>query len=171
MKNQTQPKSQSLTYGVIYGLSSAVVLYLFYKLDVQITGVSSLVNLAIAAVCVLVPVNFYKSTNANQLNIANALKIGLVVGLIGGLIYAIYVYFHYSSIDDSMLVRVSEEMENARAEMKQQNPQLTDEQVEQAISITKMMASAPAVAIFKFIGALLETFFAALLIGLIKKSN
>jgi len=171
MENHTQPKSQSLIYGIIYGLSSALVLYLFYKLDVNITGVSSLLNFALAVVCVLIPVNLYKTTNANQLTIANALKIGLIVGLIGGLIYAIYVYFHYNGIDDSMLVRVSEEMENAREEMKKQNPQLTDEQVEQAIGITKMMASAPALAIFKFIGALIETFFVALLIGLIKKSN
>lgn len=168
MESQSEPKSQSLIYGLIYGLLSAVVLYAFYKFNIETRAITYLVNFALAAFCVLLPINLYKSTNANELQIADALRIGLFVGLIGAVIYAAYSYFHYELINPEF---ITETLTEAKNEVKNQNAEMTEEQMQQALQFTEMFLNPVVYAITGFLGALIETFLAALVIGLIKKSN
>jgi hypothetical protein len=168
MENQTKPKSQSLLYGAVYGIFSSLALYLFYKLDLEMKGISSLIHFSLATICVLLPINLYKNSNANQLTIANALKIGLFVGLIGGIIYAVYAYMHFEFINPEFL---TEKMAQTKAELETQNTELTQEQMNQALKFAEIFVSPIVISITGFIGALLETFITALVIGLIKRSN
>lgn len=168
MEDQTKPSSQSLMYGVIYGLLSSIVLYLSYKIGYTTGGITTLFGFILAAVSVLLSINLYKNSNSGQLTIANALFIGLMIGLIGGVIYAVYVYLHYDMVDTTTM---AEQLKIAEEQMKQQSPQLTEEQMEQALKISAIVSSPASLAVLKFIGALFETFIVALLIGLIKKSD
>ena len=154
-------------YALIYGMLSALTVYVLYKLDIEIKGVSSFINFAIATVCILIPVNQYKSSNNNELTIPNALVTGLIIGSIGGLLYAIYVYFHLDIINPDFL---AEKLAEAKVQMESQDSQMTNEQLKQSIKFTEMILSPIVLSIIGFIGALIETFLVALVIGLIKKS-
>jgi chromate transport protein ChrA len=168
MEDQIKPSSQSLIYGLIYGLLSSLVLYVSYKIGYTTGGITTLLGFVLAAVCVLLSVNLYKNSNSGQITIANALLIGLMIGLIGGVIYAIYVYLHYDIVDTTT---IGEQLKIAEEQMKQQSPQMTEEQIDQAMKISALVSSPASLAILKFIGALFETFIVALVIGLIKKSD
>jgi beta-lactamase regulating signal transducer with metallopeptidase domain len=168
MKYQTQPKSLTLIYGIIYGLLSSITLFILQKFNLDSKGLSSLINFAIATFCILMAVNVYKKTNSNQLTIAGALYIGLLIGIIGGVIYAIYSYFHFDVIFPEYFV---EKLATAREEMEKQSTQLTEEQMDQALKISKIIASPAVVSIISFVGALAETCIVGLVIGLFKKSN
>jgi len=168
MEVQTKLSSQSPLYGVIYGLLSSVVLYVSYQIGYTTGGISTFLGFILATVCVLLSVNLYKNSNSGRLSIANALLIGLMIGLIGGVIYAIYVYVHYDMIDTTT---IPEQLKLAEEQIKQQNQQMTEEQLEQAMGISALISSPASLAILKFVGALFETFISALIIGLIKKND
>lgn len=168
MENQTQPQSQPVKYGLIYGLLSSAILYILLKLDFDTAGLSSLLHFAVAAVCVLLAINLYKSTKANQLSIANALKIGLFIGLIGGVIYAIYVYINFTFLFPDFF---TDKIATATEEIKAQNSEMPKEQMDMALKFVEIFANPIVASISGFIGALFETFIVALVIGLIKKSN
>jgi amino acid transporter len=168
MENYTEPKSQNLMYALIYGLLSALVLYLLQKLSIETPGISTLLHFGIATLCILIPVNQYKTSNGNQLTLGNSIKIGFLVGLIGGLIYAVYVFFHYDIINPDF---VAERLAIAKEEMQKQSTQMTEEQMEQALMFSEMFMHPAVFSIMAFIGALLETLIVSLVVGLIKKSN
>ena len=151
MQDQIKPSSQHSRYGVIYGLSSCLILYLSYKVGYTTRGITTLFGFVLAAICVFLSINLFKNSNSGQLSVANALLIGLVIGLVGGVIYAIYVYLHYDLIDTTT---IAEQLKIAEEQIKQQSPQLTEEQIEQAMKITTVVSSPASLAVFKFIGAL-----------------
>lgn len=168
MDSQAEPKSQNLMYAVIYGVLSAFVLYLLQKLSIETRGISTLINFAIATVCILLPVNQYKATNGGVISLGNVMKIGFMVGLIGGLMYAVYAFFHFDIIFPDFVV---EKLAIAKEEMMKQNAQMTEEQIEQALTFTEIFMNPVVFSIFGFVGALLETLIVSLVVGLIKKSN
>lgn len=168
MEETVKPKSQSLTYGIVYGLLSAMLLYLYQKLNIEAQGIHYLMQFVAAIICIYISIDLYKKTNINQLSISNALFIGLLVGLIGGIIYSTYAYFHYDVLFSDYF---AEKIAIAKEQIKEQNPQLTEAQLAQSEKIADIFSSPIIVSISAIIGTLIETFLVALVIGLIKKNN
>ena len=127
-----------------------------------------MLHTAIATVCILLPVNAYKKLSAGYFTIGNALVIGVVVGALGGFIYALYTYYHYDMINPEF---ITERLTVAKSEMSNSDSQATEEQIEQAIYLTEMIISPIGLSILAFIGAMIETFLVSLVIGLIKKNS
>lgn len=160
-------KKNSSLFGLIYGLFSAVLLYLNFKLSLDNTVIMSFVSLAVAVVIVFYPIHVFKLNNNNLLSIGQALKIGLIVGLIGGLIYAFYTYLHYNSIDTEFVSKALEESDKA---LQESSNEFTDEQMAQAKEMASVMVSPFTFATINLFTLLFKSFIIALVVGLIKKN-
>lgn len=161
-------KNKSSFYGLIYGVFSSLLLYLSYKFGFQNATVMSFLSLAVAVAIVFYPIYLYKLENDNLLKLGEALKIGLIVGLVGGLIYAVYTYLHYKSIDTEFVTKALKESQKAI----QENTQgLSEEELEQASQMTSMMVSPFTFATINLFTLLFNSFIIALVVGLIKKNN
>lgn len=161
-------KNKSSFYGLIYGIFSSILLYLSFKFDFQNTVVMSFVSLAVAVAIVFYPIHIYKLENTKLLKLGEALKIGLIVGLVGGLVYAVYSYLHYKSIDTAFITQALEESEKALQENSQG---LSEEELKQASEVTSIMVSPFSIATVNLFTLLFKSFIIALVVGLIKKNN
>ena len=166
METTADYKKQSVLYGFIFGVFSSLLLYFNYKFQLENTTTMSIVSFAIAVLLVLYPIHLFKLNNANQLKISDALKIGLIVGLIGGLLYALYTYFHYNQIDTEFVVKQLEEGKKAL----DTQGNLSKDDLKRSEEMIEAFVSPFTFATFALIGALLKTFLIALVVGLIKKS-
>jgi len=166
MENTADYKKQSVLYGVIFGLFSSLLLYFNYKFQLENTFIMSIVSFTIAVLLVLYPIHLFKLNNGNQLKISDALKIGLIVGLIGGLLYAFYTYLHYKQIDTEFVKNAIDE--GTKSLDSQGN--LSKEDLKRSKEMVEAFVSPFTFATFALIGALLKTFLIALVVGLIKKS-
>ncbi|MGO2101472.1 MAG: DUF4199 domain-containing protein [Psychroflexus halocasei] len=96
-------KPYAQNYGLIYGGYSILVLLLLYFFNYdQNTGIS-LLSFLINTAIVFIAIHRYKLDNANNLSLSSAIKLGLAIGAIGGLIYAIYMYIHYSYLQPEFI--------------------------------------------------------------------
>jgi len=161
-------KNKSSFYGLIYGIFSALLLYLSFKFEFQNTLVMSFVSLVVAVTIVFYPIHAYKIENANLLKLGEALKIGLRVGLVGGLIYAVYTYMHYKSIDTEFISQALQESQKAIEENTQG---LSEEELKQASEVTSIMVSPFIIATVNLFTLLFKSFIIALVVGLIKKNQ
>ena len=163
---QIDYKKQSTLHGLILGLYSAVLLWLTHKFNFEDNLLISLISITVAVLLVFFPIHQYKINNDNLLKLGTALKIGLIVGLVGGLIYAIYTYYHYISVDSEFIPKTIEE---SRQALELQKNDMPDEQYEQAKAMTETMVSPFFFATFGLFTILFKSFIIALVIGLIKK--
>ena len=167
MENQPDYKRQSSLFGLIFGLFSAFLLYFNYKFELESTFIQSIISVIVAVLVVFFPINQYKIDNANILKISDALKIGLITGVIAGLIYAVYTYFHYNQIEPEFITASLEESYKA---IEKESGNMTEEQIQQAKDMTKAFVSPFSIATINLISILLKSFVISLVIGLIKKS-
>jgi len=166
MENTTDYKKQSILYGVVFGIFNSFLLYFNYKFQLENTVVLSLLSLTIAILIVFFPINQFKIDNANYLKLSDALKIGLIIGLIGGSVYALYTYFHYNGIELDFVTKKLEENNKA---IDSQSANMTDEEIKQAKDMAKSFVSPFSFATINLISVLLKSFIISLVLGLIKK--
>ncbi len=88
--------------------------------------------------------------------VVNSLKIGAIEAVI----YSIYNLVYTQIINPNFAERV---MENSRSEMLKSNPNMTDEQVEQALSMAQMFTTPGVMFIFIIVGGIVG----AVILGLI----
>lgn len=162
-------KPYAKNYGLIYGGYSILVLLLLYFFNYeQNTGIS-LLNFLINTAIVFIAIHKYKTDNSGQLNLSSSIKLGLAIGAIGGLIYAIYMYIHYSYLQPEFIATIKEGLKTqVEAEIERQN--LKGEEAETTREIATLFASPFFMATSALISILLKTLFISLVVGLIKKN-
>lgn len=162
-------KDYAKNYGFIYGGYSILVLLLLYLFNYeQNTGIA-LLNFIINTAIVFLAINRYKSDNEGHLGLTQAIKLGLAIGAIGGLIYAIYMYVHYTYLQPDFIVTLKEGLKTSvEAEIERQN--LTGEEAETTREISTVFATPFFMATSALISILLKTLFVSLVVGLIKKN-
>lgn len=142
-------KEYAKNYGFIYGGYSILVLLLLYLFNYeQNTGIA-LLSFTINTAIVFLAINRYKSDNEGQLGLTQAIKLGLAIGAIGGLIYAIYMYIHYTYLQPEFIVTLKESLKTS---------------AEAEFATPFIMATSALISI------LLKTLFVSLVVGLIKKN-
>ena len=164
--SQTDYKKQSAIHGLVLGLYSSLLLWLTYKFNFNDNLLMSLVSLAVAILLIYYPIHQFKINNDNVLRIADAFKIGLIVGLVSGLVYGIYTYYHYISVDTEFIPNIIEE---GRKALELQKNDMPEEQYEQAKAMSESMVSPFLFGTFGLFTLLFKSFIIALIIGLIKK--
>lgn len=86
-------------------------------------------------IVILFAISKFKSRNANILSLSQALKVGVLVAVISGIVVVIYNLIFMYIIDPEFMGQV---MEVAKDKMMEDNPDMTQEQMEQASKFMNM---------------------------------
>ncbi|WP_459212652.1 DUF4199 domain-containing protein [Aquimarina rhabdastrellae] len=129
-----------LNYGLILGIVSVLLGVILYVTDnhVQPHWAFSIIGLIIITVAIIMGIKAYKNENNSYLTIGEAIKIGLGIALISGIIGGVWSLLVSNVLDPDFLAK---SIELQREQALQMNPNLTDEQLEQAAEIGKKFSS------------------------------
>ncbi len=132
----------SIRYGLILGLVGIAFSLLSHVLgmteisatNTMVSIVSSLISFGITIAIIVMAIKFYRD-NQNQgfLSIGQGLGIGALMGLVSGLMTAIYMYIFFTYIDSGMIDAIIAQTE---ADMEAQGQ--SDEDIENAMSVVSM---------------------------------
>lgn len=156
-----------LMYGVLFGVYSSLLMYLGYKFEFETSPYFRIISYGFAILIIYYAINQFKINNNHLLKLSDALKIGLAIGLIGGLIYGIYTFFHLSYINESFIEEVVSSIQESQDT---QGREMTEEEVKKTKDIAISFMGSPFFYLtLNLIGSLFQTFIISLIVGLIKK--
>ena len=166
--------SIALRNGILLGLASVAFTVLLYVTDFLYTDntllaiITWLINIAISVVFIVMAVEQYKKANEGFLSIGEAIKVGVLVAVIAGVIGAIYQVIYATIIDPDYYDKVVEVAMKKMSAMANFN----EEQLEEFQD--KMYANKPSIAssfstsiVFSAIGGLIIS----AIVGAVKKKE
>ncbi|MGF1638829.1 MAG: DUF4199 domain-containing protein [Cyclobacteriaceae bacterium] len=166
MENQVTTVNAGVRYGIFIGIAMIA-----YSLILQVSGQVTntwlgLVSYIILIAGIVLAHNYYKSMGDGYMTLGQGLGIGMVICAIAGIFSSIFSYIYIKFVDDSIITK---SLEEARIKMEQQN--MSDEQIDQALSITEKFTSPFWLFIIGFISILFFGFLISLLVSLFTKKN
>ena len=169
MENQKSSATQTmLNYGLILGILSILMSVGIYAMGmIYEQGIAvMLLSFVIMAVVIFLGLKNFKGVNGS-LTLGQALKVGLGIALISAIISVIYNQIFINFIEPDFMENM---MKVGEQKMLEQNPNMTDEQLEVAKGMQEKMSS-PLIGIaFGIIGSLFFGFIISLIEGLILKT-
>lgn len=171
MENKKSMFSYALNPGVILGIVLILIAVIIY-----VIGIDPMENkwagipayFAIALVIFYSQKNYRDQQNNGFLSIGEAVKLGVTIAVIGGVFYAIYNIIFVTVIEpdfvEDMLLKTEEQI-------LEQNPEITDDQLDMAMGISRKISS-PALSIpLAIIGNAIVGLIFSLITGLILKKS
>ena len=169
MENQTtSSKSIMINNGLILGLISiliSVTVYALGKTYDQHWSVGVISFLIMVAIIVM-GIKKFKASNGGYLSLGEAIKIGLGIALISGIISVAYTYVFTSFIEPDFFINLAQVQEQ-----KWIDQGLTDEQIEGAKVMMDKMSNPMMTAGFTVIGSLFFGFIISLISGAVMKEK
>lgn len=171
MENQEiTPKQIMLNYGLILGFASIlinVVVYAAGKTYDQHWSVG-IVSIIITVAVIILGIKKIKELNNGFLSLSEALKTGLGIALISGLIAVVYTLIFTNFIEPEFFARMMEVQQQKTLEA---FPNFTDEQLEASMEMAKKMSGPVMTSAIAIIGSLFIGFIISLIGGLIMKKS
>jgi hypothetical protein len=110
MENQKEyVKKIAYSYGVYLGLVTIILLVIMYVLNIDKSWVLSIISTLITIILFVLGIKAFKKENQNFISIEEAIKVGLAIAAIGGLVAAIYTFFHYEYIYPEFIENLREQ--------------------------------------------------------------
>lgn len=168
---QNQPKTgkYALNFGLILGVISIVFSLMLYSLDMHYQG-----GFAVIAVSLIITIAFiiigmvqFKKANNGYLSFGQALKIGIGISLIGGIIVALFNQVLMNFIDPDTMTKAFE----YQREQLMAAGQLTAEQIDAQLEMGKSFATPVMQIAFGLLGSLFFGFILSLVPALILKKS
>lgn len=162
MKTNTPTvKTFAYKFGIIISIISIAFSLLLHFMDLTYSGssVPQILNYVVSAVCIIIAIVSFRSTNDNKLTIKQAVKLGTATALISGVIAVLYLLLFSNVIEPDFVERLGNEV--TAKQMAERFPQMTADQIQQQVDMqTKFFwVSYPFILIFSC--------FYGLIIGLI----
>ncbi|WP_025741670.1 DUF4199 domain-containing protein [Aquimarina pacifica] len=155
-----------INYGVLLGIASvtfSLIVYLtgMYKQPHWSVGV---IGFAIMIFAITLGIKAFKTKNNGFLILSDALKIGIGIAMIGGIISGIWNVTLTTVIEPEYTAQV---MEFQKEKMLRDTPDMTEEQVEQIYAMTDKLQKPPIAFALGLVGSLFFGFIISLITGLI----
>ncbi len=171
MENQkTSAKSIILNYGLILGVVSilfSVIVYVINGITMEKPFWEKAIGFIILIVIIILGIKKFKEFNNGFLSLRQSIKTGVGIALIGSIISLIYFFIFVKVIEPNT---INQMLEFSQEQMLEQNPEMSDDQIESAMSITKKFMFP----IILFIIVLFNLFFGliiSLVVGLVMKKE
>ena len=169
MENQTtSAKSIMINNGLILGLISILI-----SVTVYATGYTydqhwsvGVISFLIMVAIIVMGIKKFKASNEGFLSIGEAIKMGLGIALISGIISVAYTYVFTSFIEPDFFINLAQVQEQ-----KWIDQGLTDEQIEGAKVMMDKMSNPMMTAGFTVIGSLFFGFIISLITGAVMKES
>ena len=171
METQTASvKKIALPYGLLLSLTTIVVSVIVYVMGMTYEQPwwQSLLNFAAMIGFIVYGIKAYKHDNENYLSLGEALKMGLAIALVAGLIGGVFSYIFMTFIEPEFAVNM---LEATRVKMINDNPEMTQEAMDMALGISEKMMTPGIIFAFSIVGSLFIGFIISLVTGLIMKNN
>jgi len=159
-----------INYGVILGIVSVLFGAIIYATDIYKNPHWSIALLGsiITIVILVYGIKTYKKDNNGFLNLSSALKVGIGIALIGGLISSAWNLALTTVIEPEYAAQV---MQVQKDKLLEESPDLSQEQVDQMFAIPEKLQSPPIAFALGLIGSLFMGFIISLIAGLIMQKK
>jgi hypothetical protein len=167
---KTEAKKFVLNYGVLLGILSVIMGVVMYVTNAYLdpSFIYSIIGFLLLIVVISLAIKAFKSENGNYLSLGEALKVGIGVAVIGGIITALWSFVLMNYIEPDYM---SQMMDVSRDKMTEMNPNMTDAQLEAAMEFNAKFSSPWIVMAFSLIGNLFFGLIISLIAGLIMKNK
>lgn len=134
------PGKFSINYGVMLGLIMIVISVILYVTGWALEGVQwpQYLYYIIFPIVIIYAISKYKKDNANVLTLSQALKAGVIIGVISAIVYVLYGLIFNYIIDPEFMGQLQDA---ARDNLIEQNPEFTDEMVEQSMKVVGFLSN------------------------------
>ena len=170
MENQpTSQKQIMINYGLILGVLTVIVQVIAYSVNglaMERPFWEKALGWIVFIGVIFMAIKKFREANNGNLKVGQAIKTGLGVALIGALITAVYVFVFFNFVEPTGLETM---LAMAQEKMLEQNPDMSDEQIEMTLKMTKMFMSPTALIFITIIGNLIMGLIVSLISGLILK--
>ena len=160
----------ALNYGLYMALATIVLSVIVYVMGQALEQPwwQSVLNFAILVLFIVFGFKAFKREGDGFMSLGDALKTGLAIVLVSALVVSVYNYIFMNFIEPDF---VDQMLDKARENMLEQNPNMTDEQLETAMGFTSKFMSPGIMFAFGLIASLFFGFIVSLITGLIMKQN
>ena len=161
-------KKIAINYGVLWGLGGVVTLIVAYAMNAHVgtNYVKSIVDTLIMIGAIVLGLKAFKKDNGGYMSLGEALKTGLGISVIAGLIGAIFFYVFVNFIDPGMIDKM---LEVQREQAILSNPDIDMAALDQGMEMSKNFMQPWLMSTFAIIGTLFFGFIVSLISGLIMK--
>lgn len=166
MENQTNStKNIAVNYGIYLGLGSIIISLIIYAMGktYEQNWIMGLISIFTIVVFIILGIKKFKEVNNGYLVLGQGLKTGIAIALIGAIIGIIYTLIFANFIEPNYMENM---MEISRQKMLE-NPNLTEEQIDNAIEIQKKFSSPWMTATIGLLWSLFIGFITALIASLV----
>lgn len=169
---EEKPRSLS-QHALIYGLITGVVMIVFslvlYLANLHMNRVFGYISyIFILGGMVYGSLEYRKKYLNGFMTYGKAFSSCFLIGLFAGILSAIYMFFFAQFIHPGF---VQELLEQSREQIVNSNPNMTEEEVDQALAISARFMSAPFLAIWGLLANILISAIISLIIGLFLKKE
>lgn len=163
-------KKIALNYGLILSLLSIVITVILFVTNNHIDRPwwSSVLSFLVMLAVIIYGLKAFKAANGGFMSLGEALKTGLAISLVAGIVGALFNYLFVTVIEPDFVEKM---LDFTRDRMYEQNPNMTEEQAEMALSMSEKFMSPGIMSAFAVIGSLFFGFIVSLIAGLIMKQN
>ena len=171
MENQQKSTKQiMLNFGLYSGIAGIIISVINYAIGNiyephwWVIVVSVIVSIAL----IVLGIKSVKELNGGYLTLGEAIKTGLGIALIGGIISVLYTLIFTSFIEPDFYVRMAEV---SHQKILDQYPNFTDEQLEAAEAMASKFSNPTMTAAFGLMGSLFFGLIVSLIAGAIMKNK
>ncbi|HEY9183742.1 MAG TPA: DUF4199 domain-containing protein [Salegentibacter sp.] len=167
---KTDSKGIIINYGVLLGILSVVLGVIMYVTNAYLNPsfYFSVASFLIMVAIIVLGIRTYKKANQTYLSLTEALKLGLGIALIGGIIGAIWQLLLMTVIEPDYMMQMADVQ---REVMLERFPNMTDSQIDDAMAMNEKFSSPWIMMAIAIIGSLFFGFFISLVAGLIMKNK
>lgn len=164
-------KKIMINYGLLLGIVGILINVVLYVTNNHLSPHWSIavIGFGVNIIIMVIALKAFRTENGGFMKLSDALKVGLGVALIAAILGAIYTYMLMTYIEPTYMEQVLAAQQEAMIE---QNPNMTDAQIERTIEMSSMFSGKGIIVAFQIIGGLFFGFIISLIAGLIlKKEN
>ena len=165
-----QTSSYALNFGIMLGTATVFFQLMLFVLDAHYQGdtLSSIIPLILSVGFINYGIYQFKVDNSGFISLSEGLKVGVGIALISGIISTIYGVILTEFLDPEFMNKT---FEIAKQKMLEGNKELSIEDANQAIEMSKGFATLPIRIAGGLIGSIFIGFFISLIGGLIIKRS
>ncbi|MBP2833076.1 DUF4199 domain-containing protein [Aquimarina sp. U1-2] len=166
----TSTKKITINYGIILGILSVILGVVIYITDgyAKQNWINNIVGVAIIAGVIIFGIKAFKTTNNGFLTLSEALKTGVGIALVGGIIGVIWTILLMTVIDPEIMNQITEVQ---RRQMIENYPDMSEEQLNQSLEMAKKFSSPYMIGAFALIWNLFLGLIISLCAGLVMQKK
>lgn len=165
-----QARKFILNNGIILGVVTILISVILYVMNLHITKswIGGTLNFIAMIVVIVYGINEYKKSSGGFLSLGQALKIGVGIALVAGILGTIYQLIFINVIEPDFMDKM---MQIQYDQMIETNPDMTQDQIDMSMEISKKFTSPWVTSAFAIVGSLFFGLVISLVAGLIMKKE